>query len=439
MRHAMIALWLACAGDPEPAVRDDSGPSTSIVPPAASPWSVVALDERDGGLQLRLVADPAGGAWAAWFANTPTQDGICDEIDVAPPPRERFALRLGRVTPDGAGPVLDVDDPVAAVQPTGLDLALRDGQPIVAYTGGEPEGQHCGAHDAVLARLDGDGFARQTAATDSGDSASGEPASDAGFVVGQWPALALDPAGQPVVLHRDVHFGSLQRDDQFRADAELAWAADGGWAHDVVDLGDGGGAHGRLAFDPDGNPVAAYVIPVEKVESRLGVWVARRIDGDWERVQLFAGDTRDQIALVVGDRIGVAFTDAEARSARLRELPPGADLTDPAAWTDERVGRGPYDEGRHVSLAYDPAGSPVLAYQTCRRLTDPSPACNVNDEGLVVATRSDGDWSYDVVRADGTSCGRYTGLAFDPQGRAWLGFRCTVDGEIRPLVAWRTW
>ncbi|MEO0605677.1 MAG: hypothetical protein AAF211_29865, partial [Myxococcota bacterium] len=259
MRHSLIPwLFVACASG------DDGGDSalvsetgTATMPPHAS-WSVAPLDDADGGLQLRLVADPSGGAWASWFANAPTADGICDEIDVAPPPRERFDLRVARIATDGSATVEDVASPVAAVQPTGLGLRVdAAGQPAIAYTGGEPEGQYCGAHDAVLARNDGTSWTHTTVASDSGQSASGEPASDAGFVVGQWPALAFDADGQPAVLHRDVHFGSLQRDDQFRADAELSRALPAGWSHDVVDLGQGAGTHGQLAFDPEGRPVAA--------------------------------------------------------------------------------------------------------------------------------------------------------------------------------------
>ncbi|MEM6931252.1 MAG: hypothetical protein AAF602_30260, partial [Myxococcota bacterium] len=343
--------------------------------------------------------------------------------------------------------VQEIATPVGAVQPTGLDLKLDDtGQPAVAFTGSDPQGRYCGAHDAVIARTDGTDWTTTIAAVDSGDAASGEPGSDAGFVVGQWPALAFDDQGDPAVLYRDVHFGSLQRDDQFRADAEIALAQPGGgFDHDVVDLGDGAGTHGRLAFDSEGRPVAAYAVPVEKAESRLGVWVARLVDGEWERVQLYDGEPRDQIDLVVTDRIAVAFTDVGASSARLRELPAGADFTDPTAWTNERVGRGPYDEGRHVSLALDPSGEPVLAYHACKRLTDNGTSCNLNDEALVVATRTaPGEWTYEVVRAaEGATCGRFTSLAFDDQGIAWLGFRCSVpvDGgfEPRPLVAWREW
>ena len=445
MRAMMLALGACAAPSGSDAVPGGGGETGAATTARETGWSFATLDDADGGLQLQLVAGEAS-AWAAWFATAPTSDGICDEIEVAPPPRERFALRAARVTIAGVEPALDVAAPVAAVQPAGLDLAIDEsGRPALAFTGGEPEGQYCGAHDAVLASFDGEGWVSQTAAVDSGDAASGEPASDAGFVVGHWPAVAFDPQGEPAVLYRDVHFGSLQRDDQFRADAELAWKTGGTWQREIVDLGDGGGAHGRLAFDPEGRPVAAYVIPVEKAKSRLGVWVARLDGGVWEHVRLHDGDVPDQIGLVVDEGgITVAFTDTRVRSARLRQLSAGADLSDPGAWSDERVGRGPYDEGRHVSVAIDPDGAPVLAYHVCKRLTDTQTSCNLGDEALVVAAREGDGWSYEVVRsAAGGSCGRYTSLAFDRTGRAWLGFRCSVevaDGfAFRPQIAWRDW
>ncbi len=166
MRTLAVLGLIGCAGDPTaPGDRggDDTGATADSTAPPAAEWTVWPLDEADGGLQLRLVAD-GGGAWAAWFANTPTADGICDEIEVAPPPRERFPIRAARVDVDGVAPALEVASPVAAIQPTGLDLQLdADGQPAVAYTGGEPEGQYCGAHDAVLARFDGAAWAAETA------------------------------------------------------------------------------------------------------------------------------------------------------------------------------------------------------------------------------------------------------------------------------------
>ena len=358
--HLGWLMIMGCSGGtPTDNPETSTGDSSDSGEGSEEAWSIEPLDEIDGGLQLRLVADPEGGAWAAWFANAPTLDGTCDEIDNAPPPRERFDLRLTRVTEMEAGPVQAVASPVAPVQPTGLDLALdASGHPAVAFAGGEPEGQYCGGHDAVVARTDGTEWTTTTAAADSDDAASGEPASDAGFVVGQWPALAFDADGEAAVLYRDVHFGSLQRDDQFRADAELAQQGSGGWNHRGVDQGDGAGLHGRLAFDAQGRPVVAYVIPVEQAQSRLGVWVAR-LDGEtWERVRLFDGEVRDQISLVVADHVAVAFTDVAASSARLRMLSPGAAWADPDAWTNERVGRGPYDEGRHVSVAFESIGKP---------------------------------------------------------------------------------
>ncbi|MEM6931885.1 MAG: hypothetical protein AAF602_33440, partial [Myxococcota bacterium] len=101
-RWFTIAVLVGCSGgEASDSEETGAGGPDPTNPDPTMPWSFTELDDQDGGLQLRLVAE-ASGAWAAWFVNQPTIDGICEEVDVAPPPRERFPLRVARVTPDGA-------------------------------------------------------------------------------------------------------------------------------------------------------------------------------------------------------------------------------------------------------------------------------------------------------------------------------------------------
>ena len=314
-----------------------------------------------------------------------------------------------------------------------MDAAFDgEGRLSVAYTGGEPEGTYCGGHDAVVMTEDGaGGWSSAVAASSSGASATGEPASDAGFVVGLWPALALDRAGAPVVLHKDAHFGALQRDDAYRADAELSW--DG--SHEAVDIGEGAGDYGALLLDDEDSPVAIYAVTVEAVDgSRLGVWAARRDGaGGWAAVQLHDQLIAHRIAAARSPDGGlaVAMYDDAQRALRLRRLPPGAAWQD--GWTDEILASPGFAEGDDPALAYAPDGRLVLSYHRCARLSDTSGACNANDEAVVLMAESSpgGGWlPAEVVHATpGRPCGQHTALAVDRDGGLHLAFRCTTDAD----------
>jgi len=343
--------------------------------------------------------------------------------------------------------VEEVARPVVALTPTGLDLAVDpSGAPVIAFTGGTPQGQYCGGNDAVVAtRGSGGAWAQVTAASESGESNTGLPASDAGFVVGHWPALAFDPAGHAAVLHRDVHYGALQRDDEYRADAELAWSSGSGWSHEAVDAGQGAGAYGQLRFAADGQPVAVYVVPIQGTgEQRLGVWASKRAtDGTWARVQLHAGQVGQEVAVDLSPAgvLSVAFYSADDLEPRLRRLTDLTRLDDPSAWTNERVGTALYDEGAAISIARLPDERLALSYHRCKRAADNADTCDANEEAVVVALEDGSSWTHEVAyRGAYGACGGYTSLAV-AGAELFVAFQCTdqVDGAfvVRPWLARR--
>ena len=459
-RHSATGRWpllcallaaLACGacsdGDAAAKPADGGTDTETDTGPATIDWEIEMVEDANMGYQVRLAVGPDGAPAVAYFGNEGYQDGICDEIEVDPPPRVRYDLRFAeRTGPDQWAAEL-VDAPEVAFTPNGLDLAFDpDGCPAVAYTGGTPEFVYCGGNDAVLGVRDGASWTFQTAAETSGQAATGVAASDSGHVVGIWPALVYDPAGEPAILYKDSHFGTLQHDDQYRADAELAWRSGGSaWSHEAVDPGQGAGDYGDLVFDGEGRPVAFYAIVVEDLdEPRHGVWAARRdAEGPWEIVKLHTGAIHQEISAAVhpasGDLIA-AFYSAADKAVRLRRLSDPAQFADASAWSSELVGKAQYDEGLGVSLAIAPSGRVALAYHRCRLITSTSEGCDPNDEAVILAIEDGDAFSYHtVVESEAGSCGSFVSLGFDQQGAAYVAYRCTVqEGEefsFRPFVA----
>jgi hypothetical protein len=198
-------------------------------------------------------------------------------------------------------------------------------------------------------------------------------------------------------------------------------------------------------FDGEGRPVAFYAIAVEAEEgSRHGVWAARRdVAGTWEIVKLHTGAIHQEISAAVhptsGDLI-VAFYSAADKAVRLRRLSDPAQFADSSAWSSELVGKAQYDEGLGVSLAITPSGRVAMAYHRCRLVTSSSDGCDPNDEAVIFAIEGDGAFDYHtVVESEAGSCGDFVSLGIDPQGVAYVAYRCTVqEGEefsFRPFVA----
>jgi hypothetical protein len=446
----LASLAVVACSDGGDGGESDAGTDTDTDTDSSSPieWSVEMIEDRDMGYQSRLAMSPDGSPAVAYFANLGFEDGICDEIENDPPIRVRFELRFAERNGPEDWAVELVDEPEVAFTPNGLDLGFDgDGRPAIAYTGGPPELVYCGGNDSVYAVRDGGSWTFQTAADNSGQAATGEAASDSGHVVGLWPGLAFDGDGEPAILYKDSHFGTLQHDDMYRADSELAWRSGGSsWAHEAVDPGEGAGEYGDLVFDSEGRPVAFYAIAVDaQVDSRHGVWAARRdSEGSWELVKLHNGSIHQEISAAVHPQSGdliVAFYAGSERAVRLRRLTDPTLFTESSAWSSERVGKAQYDEGQNVSLAIAPSGLVALAYHRCKLISDTSEGCDQNDEAVIFAIESTSGWSYStVVESEGGSCGEYASLGFDQQGNAYIAYRCTVqiDSEFtfRPFLAY---
>ncbi len=445
----MAALVSGCmltgcsGGDDDSAGTDtDTGTSTDTgngadAGPPPPKWVFETIEEQDVGLEINLAVAPDGSLGVAYFATSAYDDGICDEIVNSPPRRMRQEIRYAsRPAAGGAWSVEVVESPVVMGGPTGLDLAFDpQGNPGIAFTGGAPEGQYCGGNDAVLALKQGGTWSFDTAGAEGADSQTGDEASDSGFVVGLWPALAFNQQGEPAILHKDAHFGTLQHDDKYRADAEFAQRSGGSWNHEAVDPGEAAGDHSTLIFDTENRPVAFYAITVEaQGGSRHGVWAARReTDQTWTRVKLHTGAIHNETSAAIDPVTGevvVAFYSMKESAAKIRRLTDPERFGELDAWEMELIRDPRFDEGQYVSLAFTPSGRAALSYHRCRMVTSTSTSCDQNDEALVfVMEKPSGGWMAPetVKQAPKGSCGEYTSLSFDSAGTAYIAYRCTVE------------
>jgi len=443
----LLAASLGC-GDDDGMTPTDAAVDVRRPPIGGSSWETEVVATGHVGLHVR-VAVVGGQAALAFFSTQARNDGPCTEIGTMDvPDRLLWDLHYAEA---GAGTwsVEDVQAVLSLSDPPGLDFAAApDGTPtIAALTGGPwvtPGIGYCGANDLGLYGRDGPGsWSADVAVATSGEAASGMPASDYGEVVGFWPGLAYDAAGQPAIVYRDVHAGGIQSDDFRRADLELTWRDGGGWRHIPVDVGRSAGSYNQLVFDGEGRPVIVYYLPMEAtMGSQQGIWVARSSDdgATWEQVRLLAGPTSPSPDIVVDPSTGqlhVVYYDGGRGVPVHAGLVDSSRFTDAAAWDQEIFGDSRYDEGHRPSMAVGPAGILGVAYYRCTRATEGIGDCRAADDAVVFAFRERGAWDREVVdEGDDGPCGLTPSLDFEPDGSAVIGYMCSslVDGSLDQQV-----
>ena len=438
VRHLLVllAMTVGCGDDGDGEVDTDvepTGEPGTGVKPSGKKWSVEEI-EADVGIHSKIAVGPSGDVSVAYYANSPFEDGECIELEHDPKPtRKRYELRFATKTGDAWSTEL-IDSPLSPEIPSGLAHAYSpDGEPVVVYTGGEPILDWCGANDAFYSVRSGGAWTPETAAAESGESATGNEASDAGFGVGFNPTLTFDNNGDPAIVHQDKHFVYLQRDDEYRADAELAWRTGGAWQHEAVDYAEGAGDANAIVFDESNRPIVFYAIDVEShVKSRHGVWAGRLgEDGEWEQIKIHTGAIGTGISATIDpvrNEPVVAFYSAPDYGVKVRRLIDPDAFEESGSWTSEIVHDDQFNEGDHVSLAFTSDGEPALSYHRCRRYDPSDDSCDPNDEALVFAIQKQGKWKFETVhQADNLSCGTYTSLAFGPDDTAYISFQCTKE------------
>lgn len=440
-RLALVALLsIGCSGEDSPNTEADMGlPDASRPNPTASKWTSAIVEGGNMGLSPRIAVAPNGTVGAAWISVVGTETGACTELGEDPPPPIGVAWQIRYGTLNGeAWSMENVANPRYVGQPRGIDLAFdANNTALIAGQSGEPAVmfRYCGVHDAALFRRAGAGsWTSETAASESGQAAVGEPASDFGTVVGNFPALAVAANGDVAIAYKDVHGGGLQSDDFRKADLEIAWRQGGGWSQFAVDPTRGGGNFNDMVFDAQNRAVVVQYLPVEDtaLANAAGVWVHRSADGStWESVQLYNQPTKQGPSIAVdpsSGKIYVAYYQAQ------KGYPIVASLEDESSfesvstgWKIEDLGDSRYDEGYGTSIAVANNGTVGLTYYRCTKAISGLGECNPTDDALIFAYFDGFAWEQEVVdEGDNAACGVAPSLAFGADNRPIIVYRCEV-------------
>lgn len=403
-------------------------------------WSLEFTSERVGRFSsIDIAAD--GTIGVAYYDFVSFEDGECNELD--PVAIRRWTIWYSYRSPGAPSWETEmVTQPIHLSSPEGLSFRFApDGTPTIAVFGGEPFDVLCSANDSLygVRQADGD-WVFETVAADSGDTpvpvaATCPPdASTAGWTVGAWPSLAYDLSGNPAILYRDTHFGGLERDDTLRADVELAYRSDG-WDHIMVDCGDGGGLHNSVVFDSEDRLVGAYLIPIDTLAGRYGLWATRlETNGAFAPLRLsmnIVEITESSLAAGAAETVAVAYYDGNDQRAFVAELTDPGRFGDGVSWNIEVASDTTFDEGRSPSLEYAPTGELLLAYSRCARAG--GDLCSSLQDGLVLAWRDlDGSWIREVADegSDIGFCGENVSLSVDSSGTIWVSYTCLEELRV---------
>ena len=443
-RHTVIpvvALFLlvACGDDTTDTTPRDSSPPRSGDSGVTNAWSVETITEHNAGQGISLTVT-SDGPVVAYLASVGMTEGPCEEVRVTPtetPPDKTFfdvyvATRSGRSWSEEAAARI-----LSQSNPAGVDIASDNGSVMLAALTGEPYANlplnaYCGANDLGL--YSAPNWNPMALVTASGE-APVDAASDAGFAVGFWPAIAFG-GGTGIIAYRDVHFGGLQSDDERRADLEAVINTGGGWNAVPVDPGRGAGQYSDAVVDASGNPYIAYVNSFEFDDESRGTLVARSMDdgGTWEIVRLSTeSEQGPSLWFDENGQLHVAFYDASRGQMVLATNTNESMFANfDAGWATEFVGDAQFDEGRDPSGVSGGNGLVAVAYYRCAR--PGARGCEPDDDALVLAWKDNDntEWTYEVVD-DGPAggiCGDQASLGMDSFGALWVAYLCqNVDGS----------
>lgn len=328
----------------------------------------------------------------------------------------------------------------------GLALVFDSmGRPIASYLGGA-QGFEMGMSvywfqsDSVIARRTAPGTWVETIVTTDGDNVMcGNGVSDIGFLVGLYPALAFNSAGELYMAYRDTHNGQYPQQDWAGSDVEVIENVLGG--RRLVCAQNGGnnkagwGGRIRMIIGPNDQPAIIYDKALGGADTRGNdVAIQRRLaNGTWSPPDLVANvsDTMTGASLGWHANEGWAFavTDRQTNKLLYRRNP------DPNAnsmmWESPTEVYASGTGGWYPSLAMDNdpafAGEPSIAYYVCSRRDQVAPGdCSQDQDELRVARRSAGVWREQTVDVGG---GFAPQLAFLPSGKRVIAYR--VPGAVR--------
>jgi hypothetical protein len=412
----------------------------------------------DGGERLDGGAGEDGGVQERWGIQAITQAGDLLDFDMALGPDGRVGVvyyhRIDGHTwgtePDYELRYVEWKDgqpgqPEAlrvSQRMHGLDVLFQpDGQPMVAYIGGEtaPEDSvFWHQSDAAIARRSADGTWTEEIVAVRGDEAvTGNSVSDRGNVVGLFPALATDGTNT-FFAWRDCHDGQYPKQDWAGSDLEIAAGTKGSWDKRVVLSGGdekyGWGGHIQLVM-ANGQP-AVVSDQLEKSADGQGMNVVfnrRNEDGTWTpwvRPISTVTNTQSGPSMDWDPTLGFAIAVVE-RSDNLLLFTRSID--DGNTWTAPDPVFQSGSGGWYPSLSINPlTHEPTIAFYVCSRSAGVNESsCDPGDDRLVLTELIGNIWRDETVDPEGAWKPK---LDHRPDGKRVVVYRDPRSGAIKLAV-----
>jgi hypothetical protein len=411
------------------------------------PWiEKYKVDANSVGLHAQMARSSKGEIGIAYWSQDGTDGDPCDEIEVDDPPLEvrwqlYYAKWIEAESSDsiaaGAWEVETVANPRILGIPPGLDLHYqKDGTPMITALSGEvvPEIRYCGGSDLGLFTPSDNSSAMswdvEWVVTDSDQAMSGDEASDYGYVVGYWPSIATHRSGKRMVVYQDVHGGSLQRDDLARADLEVALQNSRGssWSYEVIDLGEGAGTYNQAGFTKAGVPVVLYYISIEAGQTermRQGLWLAAKIDDEWQKTLVFAGATKGAPSMLIDEEgVSILYYDLAARQPVLKQIDTVQQIMGSTAWKTQGLGDVRYNEGQSPKLFKLPTDRLAAVWYRCGSVE--SEECRpIYDAAIFSWETEEGMWEDEIIEnGEEAPCGLFPSITLGSQNSIWASWQC---------------
>jgi hypothetical protein len=424
----LLAGGMACGdeGTPDEVGRRDVGggaPDATVAPP----------EQRDFVVDVvaGLGSSAAVGDYAVARANPDGRPAVAFgyySTEGSDPIRE---IRLAELDEGGTWSIETVVSPAQNFEPAasntlrGLGFDYVDGQPHVAYLGGDNDGHPAidsDLSDLALSVKSG-GTWQETILSESSAEATGECFDQSnycvqGVTVGLFPTLRAGPGpGEFVITHRDEHFLGFGSEDSASADLELYGAPSGRKV--MVDGGRSAGNRSAIAYLPDGRVAVAYTLDEPETE----VWVAVEDGDDWSRTRVSEATAIHRLALdaTSDGTLWLAYFDRDTV-----DLAVASSTDDGETWALERVEeRG--DVGLHPTLAVGADDTVFVAYTYCGSASDRDcPGTLTRDSEVRLATRPPGAAEWTIQRVSDNQgqgfAGLFNSLVVLPDGRLGVAF-----------------
>ncbi len=403
MRRILLAALLALGGcSPDPGTRDggedsDGGGGGNDAGTQAR-WTIQSLSDGTELADFDIALAPDGRVGIAWFHRIDTRT-YEDEPD--------YELRYLEWNDGQVGPPETIG---ISQRLFGLDLAFQEnGQPMIAYLGGKTpleESVFWHQSDAAIARRNANGiWTEEIVAVESNEAPAGNPVSDQGYLVGLFPALAVD-GSKTYLAWRDCHFGNTEMGDWNGSDIEMAVGASGSWSKSVVVAGgnDKQAWGGHLQMVIAGGQPALVSDQIPKAPGGAGqnvIFNRRRADGTWSApVRPFdvVANTQSGPSMDWDPTLGFAIAVVDRNASKLmfsRSIDEGATWTEPYPVYQRGTG------GWYPSLSINPVThEPSIAFYVCsNKVGVAETSCDA--EQLVVAERISNVWREETVDPEG--------------------------------------